>query len=368
MSRTAWLWLMCALVTACTKTSSDGRDGAAGAPQGAAGTEAGTGGSESSPAGLGPLGESGGGGSSISGYAGSSGRAPLPGEAECEHAVVESRCADGWCAIPGGCFVMGSPTSEFGHSARGEDQVVVTIGRAFEIMSHEVTLRDWEALLPPIVPSSAVAQAAACMDPECPAGDITFSEALDFANRLSLEAGLLPCYELGDCTGEAGQGRVCASITAAGDLLNCEGYRLPSDAEYEYVARASTTTAFYSGPGDTHPDALNCYEEPNLDRIGWYCKNSGGGTRPVGGKEPNAWGLFDTAGNVAELVSDAWTGRSLTGPLHDPHSFAATAELVTARGGQVLGSQRTCRSASHLPWFPGARSFEVGFRLARTLP
>ena len=96
--------------------------------------------------------------------------------------------------------------------------------------------------------------------------------------------------------------------------------------------------------------------------------NSGGVTHPVGGKEPNAWGLFDVAGNVAELVSDAWTGRSLTGPLQDPHSFAATAELVTSRGGQAIGSQRTCRSSSHLPWLQSARSFGVGFRLARTLP
>jgi formylglycine-generating enzyme required for sulfatase activity len=186
---------------------------------------------------------------------------------------------------------------------------------------------------------------------------------------MSERAGLARCYELVNCTGELGAGRTCENVTLTSDSLTaCTGYRLPTDAEHEYATRAGTTTAFYGGEGLTHPDALNCHEEPALLAIGWYCRNFDGTTHPVEQKTANAFGLYDMVGNVAEYVNDPWTGGSEVGPLTDPAPFDGRASLSTVRGGQGQSSQRACRSAAHLDFSRSARGPGVGFRVVRTLP
>ena len=101
-------------------------------------------------------------------------------------------------------------------------------------------------------------------------------------------------------------------MLTAPTLYECEGYRLPTDAEWEYAVRASTKTAYYSS--DIVPGAgggWTCESYDPLVSIAWYCANSGNFTHPVGQKYPNAWHLFDMTGNAGEWVTTWTPGKRL---------------------------------------------------------
>jgi formylglycine-generating enzyme required for sulfatase activity len=134
------------------------------------------------------------------------------------------------------------------------------------------------------------------------------------------------------------------------------GLRLPSEAEWEYACRAGTSTRFYSG--DTEKD---------LDQAGWYSKNSGGQTRPVGEKVPNSYGLYDMHGNVWEWVEDDYHGSYDSAPddgsawIEKPRGSDRV-----VRGGGWDNDARGCRSAVRDYNAPGDRDL-VGFRLSRSV-
>ena len=146
------------------------------------------------------------------------------------------------------------------------------------------------------------------------------------------------------------------------------GYRLPTEAEWEFAYRAGTTTAFYNGP-ITSTSAI----DPNLNVIGWYNQNSGGRTHPVARKEPNSWGLFDMAGNVPEAVLGLSRGAlAVTDPFAPSTSTNAG---TTVRGGSYEFASSYARAASSLaagsnePYvvLSGYATY-LGFRLVRTVP
>ncbi|MCA9542479.1 MAG: formylglycine-generating enzyme family protein, partial [Myxococcales bacterium] len=132
-------------------------------------------------------------------------------------------------------------------------------------------------------------------------------------------------------------------------------YRLPTEAEWEYAARAGTTTRYWSG--DTKAD---------LARVGWYDKNSGGKTHPVAQMAANPWGLFDVHGNVREWCVD-WLGNYPAEPQTDPLG-APRGEDRVVRGGSFGDSADGARSAGRVRWRPWFRDGHVGFRLARPAP
>jgi formylglycine-generating enzyme required for sulfatase activity len=135
------------------------------------------------------------------------------------------------------------------------------------------------------------------------------------------------------------------------------GLRLPSEAEWEYACRAGTSTRFYSGDS-----------EKDLDQAGWYSKNSGGQTRPVGEKVPNSYGLYDMHGNVWEWVEDDYHGSYDSAPddgsawIDEPRGSNRV-----VRGGGWSYDAQYCRSAVRDYYRPVNRVLDVGFRLSRSV-
>jgi formylglycine-generating enzyme required for sulfatase activity len=160
-----------------------------------------------------------------------------------------------------------------------------------------------------------------------PATETSWLDAVRLCNRFSAEAGLEPCYTLGD---DPDGLDVSCDWTA-------DGYRLPSEAEWEYACRAGSAAARY---GD-------------LDEIAWYRGNSGGGLREVAEKAPNAWGLYDMIGNVWEWCWDRY----------DP---AVYGPYRVFRGGGWSDPPRGCRASCRRKSHPTFRVDDLGFRLARS--
>ena len=144
---------------------------------------------------------------------------------------------------------------------------------------------------------------------------------------------------------------------------DCPGYRLPTEAEWEYAARAGTATATYNG----ELDAGGC-SATVLDPIAWYCGNSEDEPHSVGSKLPNAWNLYDMLGNVSEWCYDLY-GDYPDGPdpVTDPFEPDIVGPNRVYRGGSWHSTAEDSRAAYRLPHDPHEPSYFLGFRPARTL-
>jgi formylglycine-generating enzyme len=134
--------------------------------------------------------------------------------------------------------------------------------------------------------------------------------------------------------------------------------RLPTEAEWEYACRAGSQAAYNDGSDCTEPTGI----DPALLKLGWFDKNSGSGTHPVRGLEPNRWGLYDMHGNVFEWCAD-FIGSYTADDQVDP-PCAVTGQGRVDRGGSWGSDAWFCRSAFRGWWRPGDRDDFIGFRLA----
>jgi formylglycine-generating enzyme required for sulfatase activity len=249
---------------------------------------------------------------------------------------------------------MGSPPSEPGRS-NDESLHQVTIGRAFLMKTTEVTQSEWQSVM-----GNNPSAHSRCAD--CPVERVNWYESVVYANALSARDGYAPCYDKG--AGGAYDPTAAAAsqtpIWTAG--LACAGYRLPTEAEWEYAARAGTTTAFWSGAATASNG--RCPVDPGLEPGGWYCNNATG-SRVVGAKRANPWGLYDMNGNVWEWVWD-WDGP-YPGAAIDPVG-PATGTRRGERGGSYFNISYSCRSAERFSDLPRSSLDNSGFRLSRSLP
>jgi formylglycine-generating enzyme required for sulfatase activity len=251
----------------------------------------------------------------------------------------------GYVRIEPGVFTMGSPAGELGRGA-GEVQHQVTITQAFLMKTTEVTQAEWQAVMGNNPSWFRAGGGGAACGGNCPVEQVSWNDAVDYVNRLSDAAGLARCY---------GANRAFAG-------LGCLGYRLPTEAEWEYAARAGTQTAYYTGVNTQ----TRCNNDPNLNLAGWYCGNAADTTHPVGQKQVNAWGLYDMHGNVWEWVQD-WYAAYPAGAAVDPVGPAARDARVF-RGGSWFDYAQYARAAFRTGNVADYRVNVFGFRPARSLP
>ncbi|MDR1858636.1 MAG: formylglycine-generating enzyme family protein [Treponema sp.] len=252
--------------------------------------------------------------------------------------------------IPAGTFTMGSPASEPNRES-DEAQHSVTVS-AFWMGKYEVTQGQYQAVMganPSRFTTPTNEENPARQPVEC----VSWYDAIVFCNRLSIREGLTPAYIINGSTNPDNWGTVPQSNNMAWNTVQVipgsTGYRLPTEAQWEYACRAGTTTAYNTGATITK-------------NTGWYTDNSGNRTHEVGLKPPNAWGLYDMHGNVSEWCWD-WYGAYPSAAQTDP-SEAVPGAYRVERGGSWSYYGQNLRSA----WRdygsnPGLRSSAYGFRL-----
>jgi formylglycine-generating enzyme len=307
----------------------------------------------------------------------------------CDQPRAEPSCADGWCTIEPGCFIMGDSWCQWYRDYSRSNPTQVTLTHRFRMQQFEVTQKQWmEQSLPN--PSTLMddshgefAGTGDGSDENCPVGNVTWVETLAFANLLSANEGMQPCYTLDNCQGEVGSGLLCDTVRSNyASVYDCPGYRLPTGAEWEYAARAGTKTTIYTGDiVDTGQGVYTCYDEPHLLPIAWYCANTPLYTQPVGQLMPNDWGLYDMIGNAGEWTqSEAKTYGS--GPFVDWDAELDATGLMTnlsssiiirqTRGGSWNQWPNTLRvsdqgAGATPPPLRASRGPGLGFRLVQSL-
>ncbi|HPM78003.1 MAG TPA: formylglycine-generating enzyme family protein, partial [bacterium] len=279
----------------------------------------------------------------------------------------------GFVYVPAGTYVMGSPATENGHRPN-EAQHEVTVTRPFEMMATEVTQGQFQELMrynPSRWPLLFFS------NDELPVETISWYDALALANELSAKLDYAPCYTLTDivcadesqgndnswCKNNGGIRSAEVTLNDVSSVYECEGFRLPTEAEWEYAARAGTTTA--TSNGDVVEIACEIKDQALKD-LAWYCANASSTTHEVGEKMPNEWGLKDMIGNVMEWTWDWYANDLGSAAVTDP-TGPASGHFKVARGGayRYYGAVRN-RSAYRAAHEPGYRVYLVGARLVRT--
>ncbi|WP_223839318.1 formylglycine-generating enzyme family protein [Saccharopolyspora pogona] len=190
---------------------------------------------------------------------------------------------------------------------------------AFRLAPHPVTRELYQDVLGEAPASSA--------GPRTPVTEVSWMDSVRFCNLLSQATGLEPCYSIGD--DPDAHDVVCD--------LEADGYRLPSEAEWEHACRAGTSGVRYG----------------ELDEIAWHRGNSGGEVHEVATRTPNSWGLHDMIGNAWEWCWD----------VYDP---AVYGPYRVFRGGGWCDRPRGCRASCRRKSHPTLRTDDLGFRLARS--
>jgi formylglycine-generating enzyme required for sulfatase activity len=261
-----------------------------------------------------------------------------------QYEEAEISVPEGFVQIESGNFIMGSPHEEPGRKSNEGPMRTIRLGGFFMGM-FPVTQAKYEEVMG-VNPSRF-------SGPDLPVENVSWFDAIEFCNRLSLRDGLEPAYII--CI--SGEHRTVSWNPYA------NGYRLPTEAEWEYACRAGTFTPFSTGNNITTDQANFDGNFPfnNNDRGAYRASTS-----PVGSFAPNPWGLYDMHGNVFEWCWD-WYGVYPSKAETDPIGAAfGTGRVI--RGGSWTDDGHFLRSATRNSANPSFRYIFGGFRLVRCVP
>ncbi|MFA7057965.1 MAG: chitobiase/beta-hexosaminidase C-terminal domain-containing protein [Candidatus Cloacimonadales bacterium] len=233
--------------------------------------------------------------------------------------------------VPGGNFTMGRATGDGHLNELPTHQVTLS---PFSIGKYEVTQSEYQTIM-----GTNPAQHLSCgIGDNYPVYWVNWYNAVEYCNARSIQEGLTPCYDTSDWS--------CN--------FNANGYRLPTEAEWEYAARGATNNPdyLYSGSDD-------------IASVAWYNGNNEPyGTKPVGTKAPNSLGVYDMSGNVWEWCND-WHSSYSSDAQTDPIG-PATGSGRVSRGGSWSNSAAYCRVAGRSRNNPSSSNLNLGFRVARS--
>jgi formylglycine-generating enzyme required for sulfatase activity len=239
--------------------------------------------------------------------------------------------------IPAGSFTMGS------RRGKEDEQPVHRVQvDAFLMDKHEVTQAAWDK----VAEQMGLPNPSHFKGPDLPVEQVSWVQAARYCNARSQAEGLEPCYD--------------EDTTACN--FNATGYRLPTEAEWEYACRAGSDSEYAFGN-----------DERGLGEYSWFADNAAKKTHPVGQKKPNAWGLYDMHGNVAEWCNDNYDkSYYAASPDHNPRGLAEGDKNVL-RGGAWNSARDGLRSAARVGEAPGFQDAcfardAIGFRCVRKAP
>ncbi|MBN2137528.1 MAG: SUMF1/EgtB/PvdO family nonheme iron enzyme [Sedimentisphaerales bacterium] len=246
--------------------------------------------------------------------------------------IITTKTGVQMVAIPGGNFLMGSDKGNADESPAHKVRLNPFLMDRFEVVQAEFKKRE-------------ISDPSHFKDPNGPLDQINWTDAAIYCNERSLAEGLELCYDeqTWECDFEA------------------DGYRLPTEAEWEYACRAGTSSRYSFGNNSSQ-----------LKAYAWFADNSSKKTHPVGSKKPNPWGLYDMHGNVAEWCNDFY-GKDYyaRSDANDPKGPAKGAERVL-RGGAWNSKAEACRSTyrSSDPSLDDTclANDAIGFRCVRRMP
>jgi formylglycine-generating enzyme required for sulfatase activity len=256
--------------------------------------------------------------------------------AVCGIAAQQTAAPNGFVRINGGTFTMGSPANE---PQRDDDEVQHQVKvSSFYIGKYEVTQKEYQEVMGINI--------SEFKGDNLPVEMVSWYDAVEYCNKRSQKEGLTPAYTING-----------TNVTWN---RNANGYRLPTEAEWEFACRAGTTTPFNTGNNITTSQA-------NYDGNFPYNNNAKGEyrekTTPVGTFSPNLWGLYDMHGNVHEWCWD-WYGVFSGGAQTDPVGAVDGTDRVV-RGGSWYFDGLYLRSAIRSYAGPSNRVGIIGFRLVR---
>ncbi len=242
-----------------------------------------------------------------------------------------STAPDGFVLVKAGTFTMGSPSSEAGR-ASDEKQHTVRISKDFYISKYEVTQDEYRSVM-----GSNPSDSRRGIGDNNPVNEVSWYDTVEYCNKRSRQEGLTPAYTINGNTVTWNK--------------NANGYRLPTEAEWEYAAR-----------GGHQAGSHNIYAgSDNIDKVAWYWENAGQKPHPVGGKQANELGIYDMSGNVYEWCWD-WYGDYPSGSVTDP-TGPSSAKTRVMRGGSWTGGDFYCHAARRSRDWPDNSEEFYGFRL-----